>query len=380
MFLPIILVFVFYNYYSFDLLVYAGWVLLVFSVVIIFLAGGEFRKKGGVSKGESIVHTTVLVDSGVYAVIRHPQYLGFISFVLALVLMSQHWLSVISGVLGSALFYKDVLREEQMSVEKFGDDYRRYMERVPRMNFLIGILRLLRHRKEQSQVRANKFMSKDLYSEIDLDRFRERLLKYTRKAFQLLPELEKPRILDVGCGSGVPTIALAKLSEGEVVGLDIDQTLLDELNRKTEREGLSNRVETRKCSMFEMDFPDESFDIIWAEGSISVIGFERGLKEWRRLLKPGGFLVIHSETRKMLDKPKKVPSLGYKLLNHFSLPEDAHWTEYYRPLEIRVKELRAKYKSNPGALRILRKHQNEIDMVKRNPRKYSSAFYVMQKI
>jgi len=148
MFLPIIMVFVFYNYYTLDFLVYAGWILLVFSVVIIFLAGGEFRKKGGAPKGKSIVNTTVLVDSGIYAVIRHPQYLGFILFVFALVLMSQHWLSVFSGVLGSALFYKDVLREEQMSVEKFGDDYQLYMQEVPKMNFLLGILRLLRRRRK----------------------------------------------------------------------------------------------------------------------------------------------------------------------------------------------------------------------------------------
>lgn len=154
LFLPIILVFVFYNYYGLDFLVYAGWILLVFSVFIILLAGSEFRKKGGAQKGKSIVRTTVLVDSGVYAVIRHPQYLGFMLFVLALVLMSQHWLSVISGVIGSALFYKDVLREEQMSVKKFGDHYEQYMERVPRMNFLIGILRLLRRRRKQSQARV----------------------------------------------------------------------------------------------------------------------------------------------------------------------------------------------------------------------------------
>jgi protein-S-isoprenylcysteine O-methyltransferase Ste14 len=142
------MVFVFYNYYTLDFLVYTGWILLVFSVVIIFLAGGEFRKKGGAPNGKSIVHTTVVVDSGIYAVVRHPQYLGFILFVFALVLMSQHWLSVFSGVLGSALFYKDVLREEQMSVEKFGDDYQLYMQEVPRMNFLLGILRLLRRRRK----------------------------------------------------------------------------------------------------------------------------------------------------------------------------------------------------------------------------------------
>jgi protein-S-isoprenylcysteine O-methyltransferase Ste14 len=148
MFLPIILVFVFYNYYNLDFLVYSGWILLVFSVVVIWLAGGEFRKKGGAPKGESIVHTSVLVDSGVYAVVRHPQYLGFILFVIALVLMSQHWPSIISGVLGSALFYKDILREEQMSIEKFGDSYKRYMEQVPRMNLLVCIIRYLRQRRK----------------------------------------------------------------------------------------------------------------------------------------------------------------------------------------------------------------------------------------
>jgi ubiquinone/menaquinone biosynthesis C-methylase UbiE len=223
-------------------------------------------------------------------------------------------------------------------------------------------------------------MSQDLRSEIDLDRFRRRLLKHTRKAFQLLPKSDRPRILDVGCGSGVPTLELVKLSNGEVVGMDIDQSLLDELNRKIRSGGLSNRVQTRNCSMFEMDYPDESFDIIWAEGSISVIGFERGLEEWRRLLKPGGFLVVHAETKKTLSRLGKVPSLGYKLWNRYSLPEDAHWTEYYEPLEIRIQELQAKYKNDPKTLEVLRRNQNEIDMVKRNPRDFSSAFYIMQKL
>jgi len=120
MFLPIITFFVFYNYYTLDFLVYTGWILLVFSVVIILMAGGEFRKKGRAPKGRSVVYTTAVVDSGIYAVVRHPQYLGFILFVFALVLMSQHWLSLISWMIGSTLFYRDVLREEQMSIKKFG--------------------------------------------------------------------------------------------------------------------------------------------------------------------------------------------------------------------------------------------------------------------
>jgi ubiquinone/menaquinone biosynthesis C-methylase UbiE len=211
------------------------------------------------------------------------------------------------------------------------------------------------------------------------DHFREYFNKYTRKAFQMLPKLEKPRILDIGCGSGVPTIELAKLSDGEIIGVDINQSLLDELNRKIEEEGFSSRVKTVKCSLFDMDFPDESFDIIWAEGSIWIIGFEKGLKEWNRLLKPNGFLVVHDEIKTVSNKLKKIPSCGYKLIDYFSLPEDAWWTKYYKPLEIRIKELHMKYENNSDALKTLKKYQNEIDMVKRNPREHSSAFFVMQK-
>lgn len=103
MFLLIIMAFFFYNYYSLDFLVHAGWIMLVFSIVIILLAGAEFQKKGA-PKGRSVVNTTILVDTGVYTIVRHPQYLGLILFVLALVLMSQQWLNVFSYVIGSALF------------------------------------------------------------------------------------------------------------------------------------------------------------------------------------------------------------------------------------------------------------------------------------
>lgn len=221
---------------------------------------------------------------------------------------------------------------------------------------------------------------RDFLFEIYLDHFRENFNKYTIKAFQLLPELEKPRILDIGCGSGVATIELAKLSNGEIIGIDIDQSLLDKLNRKIEENGFSNRMKALKCSLFEIDFPDEYFDIIWSEGSIFIIGFEKGLKEWSQLLKTNGFLVVHDEKKNVSNKLKKIPNCGYKLINYFSLPEDAWWTEYYNPLEIRIKELRKKYGNDPKALKIFKKYQTEIDMVKKNHKDYGSIFYIMQKL
>ena len=211
------------------------------------------------------------------------------------------------------------------------------------------------------------------------DRLRKHFLKYTRKAFRMLPSLDKPRILDIGCGSGIPTLELAKLSNGQITGLDINQPHLNRFKRKIRKVGLSDRVKTLKCSMFDMDFPDESFDIIWAEGSIWIIGFERGIKEWRRFLKSDSFLVVHDAIKTVSSKLKEISSYGYKLVNHFSLPEDAWWTEYYMPLETRIEELHMRFKNRPKALEMLEKHQDEIDMVKRNPEEHSPAFYILRK-
>lgn len=222
-------------------------------------------------------------------------------------------------------------------------------------------------------------MTIDILKEIHKDLFRENFNKYTRKAFQMLPEMDKPRILDIGCGSGAPTMELASLSNGQIIGLDVDQSSLDELNKKIEKVGLSDRVRTVKCSMFEIDFANESFDIIWAEGSISTIGFKSGLMEWRRFLKTNGFLVVHDGIENITDKLKQIPGCGYVLLGHFLLPEDVWCTKYYEPLEKRINELRTKYSGNHEALKILDEEQQEIDMFKKNPEKYGSVFFVMQK-
>ena len=73
-------------------------------------------------------------------------------------------------------------------------------------------------------------MSIDILKELNAEKMREVFLKYTRKAFEMLPKMENPCILDIGCGSGTPSIELAKLSDGEITGIDIDQAALDKLN------------------------------------------------------------------------------------------------------------------------------------------------------
>ena len=222
-------------------------------------------------------------------------------------------------------------------------------------------------------------MIEEITLQTDKDLLRGGLCKYTRKAFHILPKLDKPHILDVGCGSGIPTIELARLTNGQIVGVDINQTSLGELTRKIEKAGLSGRVKALKCSILDMDFPDESFDIIWAEGSIWVIGFERGLNEWRRFLKPNGFLVVHDEIGNIAEKLEQISSCDYDLLEYFTVSEDTWWTEYYAPLEKRINEIRAKHTGDPEGLVALDKEQREIDMFKKNPGQYSSVFFIMKK-
>ena len=211
------------------------------------------------------------------------------------------------------------------------------------------------------------------------DHLREGLVKYTRKAFQIVPKRPMPRILDIGCGSGIPTMELAKSSDGEITAIDTSQTALDRLASKINKAGLTNRVKTEKRSMLNMDFPKESFDIIWAEGSISVIGFERGIKEWRRFLKTGGFLVVHDDLGNLTEKREQISQCGYELVDHFILSEDIWWNEYYAPLEKRFNEIRAKHAGDKKTIAVLENDQLEIDAFKRDHKRYRSVFFVMGK-
>ena len=208
---------------------------------------------------------------------------------------------------------------------------------------------------------------------------RRSLCKYTKEAFDMLPLIEKPRILDIGCGSGVPTLELAGLCSGHITGLDIDQVMLERLERKICEKVLQGRVRTLKCSLLDMDFPDESFDIIWAEGSISVIGFERGLKEWRRFIKINGFLVVHDDLGDLAKKLQLATDSGYEVLDYFILNEDIWWDEYYAPLEKIITQRRAEYAGNPEILSEFKSDEVEIDMYKKDPARFRSVFFIMKK-
>jgi protein-S-isoprenylcysteine O-methyltransferase Ste14 len=142
----VVLCVIFYNSLGLRWPLYLGWAILVAAMVLGWQARVAFQAQGGSHEGDSWLHTRTVVATGIYAVVRHPMYLSFLFMSLSLVLVSQHWLNAVLGVIVMVLLYNDMCREENSSLERFGDDYQRYMERVPRMNLVAGTIRLMQNR------------------------------------------------------------------------------------------------------------------------------------------------------------------------------------------------------------------------------------------
>ena len=124
----------------------AAWVILAVGIVLIALPIPALRRRGNARKGRSYVATEKLVDTGIYAVVRHPQYLGWLLMYPALYLFNPHWQLAIWAVLGVVCLAVIVRQEDKRLIEKFGKPYEKYMRTVPGVNLVAGVIRLLRRR------------------------------------------------------------------------------------------------------------------------------------------------------------------------------------------------------------------------------------------
>jgi len=131
-------------YWGLEIPHYLGWGVLVVGLLFFFSPLIYFRNRGKTQDGKNLMSTTVIVDSGTYGLVRHPQILGCILLMLASILISQHWAAVIIGIPLSVVLYAELPKEEKGLTVKFGEDYKGYVQRVPRINVLAGILRWLR--------------------------------------------------------------------------------------------------------------------------------------------------------------------------------------------------------------------------------------------
>jgi len=223
----------------------------------------------------------------------------------------------------------------------------------------------------------------------------------TRKAFSYLKDLP-PRItlLDVGCGSGMQTIQLAKLINGHITAIDIHEPFLRKLRTDIEVQGLSGIVTVLNKSMFEMDFTSESFDVIWSEGAMYIYGFRKALADWKTLLKPVGYLVCshiawlkdsppaevktywireYPEITGIEENVKIIRDEGYIPVGHFSLPEESWWNNYYNPLNRRIDILSQKYRTAKLFKSLIDAMKLEMYMFKNYSKYYGYVFFIMKK-
>ena len=165
----------------------------------------------------------------------------------------------------------------------------------------------------------------------------------TIRALELCSELpDNPTVLDIGCGPGIQTMALAEACSGRIIAVDTCEEYLDELRQRLRQANLTDRVEVKNADMVELGLPEESFDLIWSEGAAYIMGVSQALQAWRPLLRDKGYLAF-TELVWLEENPaatvaeffrneypamtcteaikEKVREGGYELVGDFTLPD-----------------------------------------------------------
>jgi len=225
----------------------------------------------------------------------------------------------------------------------------------------------------------------------------------TRKAIDLamLDPSAPLKVADIGCGTGASTIQLARLLNAKITAIDFLPEFIEVLKGKAENEGLSKKINPLVCSMENLQFDDEEYDVIWSEGAIYNIGFEKGINDWRRFLQPGGLLVVSEITWTTSDRPFEIqkyweaeyPEIdtasskinileknGYSPVAYFVLPECCWLENYYRPLQNSFAEFIVRNANNENAQAIVEAEKKEISLYEKFKNHYSYGVYIARKL
>ena len=235
-----------------------------------------------------------------------------------------------------------------------------------------------------------------------MDRLGPGRAESTQRAAEFYTASKPPaEILDIGCGVGTHTFLLAqRFAQARITAIDHYAPYIDLLNQRAQAQNLSHRVRGQVISMFEMPFAEESFDLIWAEGSIYIAGFQRGLVDWKPLLKPNGYLICseiswlkpnpseesyrfwkegYPEIDTIDAKINQIQAAGYLPKGQYICPVTDWTIHYYDVLQRNLEHMRDKYRGNETALKVVDMLQGEIDLYHRHSDDFSYVFYAMEK-
>lgn len=207
------------------------------------------------------------------------------------------------------------------------------------------------------------------------DNCRAGLIKYLEKALSVIPKIDNPEILDIGCGTGVPTLWLADKYSGSITAIDTEVNSLDWLQKKAGNRYPAGRLKIFNISFFDLKSETESFDLILAEGFLNIVGFETGFPKVIKLLKRNRYLIIHDEFKEHDKKCEFIRDNNCRIIDSQYLDEDIWWNDYYRMLEIEI--------NNPANNQIhsfFESDKKEIEYYKRDPSPFRSIYYIIEKL
>ena len=216
----------------------------------------------------------------------------------------------------------------------------------------------------------------------------------TLRALSLCTDLPmRPAVLDVGCGPGMQTLALARGTDGSITAVDLFEQFLDDLRDKAAEAGVRDRLQIMRADMADLPFGKDSFDLIWSEGAAYIMGVPEAFNHWKTFLRPQGYIAIteiswlvpeaevpqpafdffHGEYPAISDVPgnlARIEACGYEVIDHFTLPDQSWWTDYYTPLSEKIEVAREKYRGDTTAQSLLDDTTEEL----RVRREYGDSF------
>ncbi len=222
----------------------------------------------------------------------------------------------------------------------------------------------------------------------------------TQKALSLLPALpEEPRVIDLGCGPGQQTLVLAEALGVKITAVDLFAGFLDQLSTRSERRGLKHLVEPVQADMTRLDYPPNSWDLVWSEGAIFIPGFESGLRMCNPWLGSGGLMAVTEVTWLQSDPPQEVlefwqanyPAIqdveanittarkaGFEMLEHFTLEDEDWLEEYWAPMRLRLDGLEQSTEPDCKLAQVVAAVRREIALFEKYSEYYGYVFYLMR--
>jgi len=242
---------------------------------------------------------------------------------------------------------------------------------------------------------------------VDLHKYNQRQgpgsPQLTKKAIELtgLMGHKNLEIADIGCGTGGQTLTLASHLDGKITAVDLFPDFLEILSTRAGEKGLNKRITTMEASMENLHFGDKLFDLIWSEGAIYIMGFEKGIAQWNRHLKSGGILAVSDITWITDSRPEELEQFwarecpeidtvsakldilrnqGFETIGHFILPEDCWIDHYYMPLQESYKPFLERQKQSQEAMDLIASDKSEFEMYMKYRQYYSYGFYIARKL